>query len=202
MGGFCGKRVGCPHYEVTGKARHVEPSERMCVKGADGVRIYRTHETSAPAAVTQDQPSADKEGDRSMTQNTMDRLVALLEAHPMGIASCDAAKILGVRAKTICARSNLLVAEKKVAVFRQRFSSFIVPIANAAQVRAEMLEQMSRKAKEHAAIRAERDKARGRREWDKHEAWAERQPVHRVIDARKARPLGKVGRSSVFEVAA
>jgi hypothetical protein len=49
MGGFCGQRVGCPHYEVTGKARKVEPSERLCVKGADGVRIHRAHDYSDQA---------------------------------------------------------------------------------------------------------------------------------------------------------
>ena len=61
MGGFCGKRVGCPHYEVTGRARHVEPSERMCVKGADGVRIADVHAQQAQDRSEQARRMADEE---------------------------------------------------------------------------------------------------------------------------------------------
>jgi hypothetical protein len=43
MGGFCGQRAGCPNYEAKGRARK-EPAERLCVKGADGVRIDHAHE--------------------------------------------------------------------------------------------------------------------------------------------------------------
>jgi hypothetical protein len=38
LGGWCSKRVGCPNYEVTGKARKSEPAERLCLKGQDGRR--------------------------------------------------------------------------------------------------------------------------------------------------------------------
>jgi hypothetical protein len=50
MGGWCSKRVGCPNYEVAGKARECEPAERLCIKGADGVRITHAHVRSEQAA--------------------------------------------------------------------------------------------------------------------------------------------------------
>ena len=34
MGGFCGKRNGCEHYRAEDRS---EPSERLCVPGADGI---------------------------------------------------------------------------------------------------------------------------------------------------------------------
>ncbi len=58
LGGWCSKRAGCPNYEVTGKARMQEPSQRLCVKGADGVRITHAHDRSEQARRMADEETA------------------------------------------------------------------------------------------------------------------------------------------------
>jgi hypothetical protein len=47
MGGWCSLRNGCPNY-LTRQGRG-EPAERLCVKGADGVRKSYAHETHTQA---------------------------------------------------------------------------------------------------------------------------------------------------------
>ena len=61
MGGMCGQRAGCPNYEVTGRDRLQEPSERLCVKGADGVRIADVHAQQAQDRSEQARRIADEE---------------------------------------------------------------------------------------------------------------------------------------------
>ena len=136
--------------------------------------------------------------------NITKRLAALLDENPMGVTSADASKLLGATAKTICRSGNELRDQHKVAVFRLRFTSLIVPAANVQAVREHLIEQRLRNAEAKKAERADKDRERStqRRAWDRHEAWAEREPVHRVVAAGKARPLGKLGPRSVFEVAA
>jgi hypothetical protein len=48
LGGWCRQRVKGPNY-VPGKKLEVEPAERLCVKGQDGVRIHRAHDYSDQA---------------------------------------------------------------------------------------------------------------------------------------------------------
>jgi hypothetical protein len=60
MGGMCAIRVGCPNYEATGRSR-AEPSERLCVKGADGVRIADVHAQQARDRSEQARRLADEE---------------------------------------------------------------------------------------------------------------------------------------------
>ncbi len=106
-----------------------------------------------------------------MKSNVTLRLLALLEAHPMGITSADASKALGSTAKTVRKIANELRDQRKVEVFRQRFTNLIVPIENAAAVRDHLREQQVLLAEQRRRERAERDAKRVRRAWDRPEAW-------------------------------
>jgi hypothetical protein len=139
-----------------------------------------------------------------MKHNTITkRLLVLLESHPLGIASTDAAKTLGVTSKAVCKVANDLRDKGEIAAFRQRPASLLVLSEHAAAARVHLSEERQRNNEQKRAERAERDRLRTpRRAFDRHEAWSDRAPIHRVIEAHKARPLGKVGPASVFEVAA
>jgi len=137
-----------------------------------------------------------------LKNNVTNRLMALIEQHPAGIASNDAAAALGNQTATVCECARALAAEHRIAIFRQKWTSIFVVPQHAQKVRERLQEELLCRQEERRLARVERDAKRTRKVWMRNEAWAEGLPVQRVLAASKARPLGKVGPASIFEVAA
>lgn len=129
------------------------------------------------------------------------RLIELLTAHPQGLTTSDAQKLLGVSQNGTCRAARQLAADGQIALMRHSFTIVMALAQHAPAVRLRLRGEMEAKQNAEKLRKAEwyRQREQKRRQWYAPVLCDAEQPVQLRVSAEKARPLRNLGAASVFE---